>query len=151
MACEHPYEKIQLRSTGSVRGLSGTILVTCSGCGNNLPSNQGMVIFVLGLRDHVLGLHKQVEALGGKVKIPSLDPALPRARGEVKAPCPHYLSWLQIEADRSSQRGYSASNRIKCRNCGAGWPDYSKLLLVMRQEVEAMWREIVRLGGKREW
>jgi hypothetical protein len=73
---------------------------------------------------------------------------LPHERPK-KGECRHYLGWLTIGDDRSGVRGYQASNTVKCVNCGKAWPDHTELLMVLKREVEAVWLEIKRLGGKR--
>lgn len=151
--CPHPYDELSVVSNVSSRGGSGEIRVSCQKCGKGLPGNGGLVLFVIGMRDEMRSLRRAVRNLGGDL----VDPALgAKKRGkrkftDVKDTCPHYLGWLDVADDKSSVRGHRVSNTVKCRNCQTTWGDHTALLMVMKREINAMWLEVLRLGGKRTY
>jgi hypothetical protein len=113
-----------------------------------MAGNEGLVRFVIGMRDEMKRLRQSVLNLGGTVVDPALIPA-PEGRKLKKKECLHYLAWLEIAGDKSGARGYRSSNTVKCRNCAKTWPDHTGLLMVMKREIGTLWLEVQRLGGRR--
>jgi len=147
--CTHPYEGLSISSNAAQRGAASSIRVSCQACGKTLAGNDGIVRFVNGMRGDMKMLRRAVINLGGELVSPAmvvLKPGAKPKRGE----CQHYLGWLRVGEDRSGTRGYLSSNTVKCQNCGKSWPDHTALLMVMKREVELLWLEVQRLGGKRE-
>ena len=147
--CDHPYDQLSILSTATTRGTSGVVRVSCRKCGKYMPGAEGLVQFMSGVRDRMVEVAKAVQEIGGDLPDLAIDRRQPDDLKKRK--CLHYLSWLVIEADRSSQRGYSASKQVRCRNCGLGWPDHAELLVAMKRELEAMWKVVQNLGGERKW
>lgn len=152
--CVHPYKTLSIIATGAVRGQAQTIRVSCQACGSRVAGNEGVVLFVIGMRDEMAALRKAIRGLGGNLDDPAMGPD-PAAKGkrrpqDAKASCSHYLAWLDIAGEgRPAARGRRTTSTVKCRNCGQTWGDHTNLLMIMKGEVSALWLEVRRLGGER--
>jgi hypothetical protein len=108
-------------------------------------------MLALGLRDQIEALSKAVKDLGGDVKTPVMTDQRGPGRGPGGSRCKHYLSWMTVDTKRSAQRGRAPSQSVTCKSCGRSWPDQAQLLTAMREEIEKLWLQVQKLGGKREW
>jgi ribosomal protein S26 len=149
--CEHHYDDLTIMLGGATRGAAQTVRVSCQVCGKLLPQKEGIIRFVLGMRDNMHALRRAVINLGGELVDPAMGSAGAKGKrkANLKESCPHYLGWLSVASDRSTSRGYQGGSTVRCRNCQKTWGDHTALLMKMREEIEALWLEVRRLGGKR--